>query len=354
MIAFGGGSALDAGKAISLMAGQTRPIWDFDDVGDNWLRVDVSVMAPLVAVPTTAGTGSETGRASAIIDEESHIKKIIFHPRMMPGVVVSNPTLTVGLPARITTATGMDALVHCFEAYCAPGFHPMADGIALEGMQLIKDWLPVAFEDGGNLTARSNMLAAASMGSTAFQKGLCAVHAMSHPVGAVYDMHHGLTNAVFLPYVISFNRSAIEDKAIRLAHYLDLQDRSFSGLIDWVLELRRALNIPDTARDLGVPDDLLDTLAKMAADDAAASGNPVPIVAADMLRLYEAAMLAFFCEATSYIERVFALPRADGGGVALPFIEFKLDVGRNQLVTQPVTDSFAFIEQTDGVEHIER
>ena len=248
IIAFGGGSALDCGKAIALMAGQSRPLWDFEDKGDNWKRVDSEGIAPIVAVPTTAGTGSETGRASVILDEETHIKKIIFHPKMMPGTVVSDPELTLGLPPHITAATGMDALAHCLEAYCAPGYHPMAEGIAVEGIRLVKDWLPTAVKDGGNLAARANMLAAASMGSTAFQKGLGAIHSLSHPIGALYDTHHGLTNAVVMPYVLAFNRPAIEDKMTRLAAWLGLANPSFTAMQDWILALRAEIGIPERWR----------------------------------------------------------------------------------------------------------
>ena len=215
VIAFGGGSALDVGKTIALMAGQTRPLWDFEDREDWYTRVNVAGMAQTIAVPTTAGTGSEVGRASVILDEATHLKKIIFHPKMLPAVVISDPELTVGLPPRITAATGMDALAHCLEAYCAPGFHPLADGIALEGMRLIKDWLPVAVKDGRNLAARAHMLAAASMGATAFQKGLGAIHSLSHPIGAHYNTHHGETNAVVMPYVLALQpqRDRGEDDA---------------------------------------------------------------------------------------------------------------------------------------------
>ncbi|MCH7486605.1 MAG: iron-containing alcohol dehydrogenase, partial [Proteobacteria bacterium] len=237
VIAFGGGSAMDTAKAIALMAGQERPLWDFEDVGDNWRRAEVSAIAPIVAVPTTAGTGSEVGRAAVITEEDTHTKKIIFHPRMLPGVVISDPALCVGLPPHITAATGMDAFAHCLEAYSAPAFHPMADGIALEGMRLVHDWLPAAVKDGTDLAARANMMAAASMGATAFQKGLGAIHSLSHPVGAIYDTHHGLTNAVFTPYVLAFNRPAIEDRMARLARYLGLAKPSFEGVMDWVLAL---------------------------------------------------------------------------------------------------------------------
>ncbi|MEE8534339.1 MAG: iron-containing alcohol dehydrogenase, partial [Alphaproteobacteria bacterium] len=255
VVAFGGGSALDAAKAVALMVGQTRPVWDFEDRDDWWTRVDAAGMAPVVAVPTTAGTGSEVGRASVITDEATHTKKIIFHPGMLPAIVISDPELTLGLPKNITAWTGMDALAHNLEAYCAPGYHPMADGIALEGMRLVKEWLPVAVADGANLAARAYMLAAASMGATAFQKGLGAIHAMSHPIGAVHDTHHGLTNAVVMPYVLDFNRAAIEERLTALARYLDLADPSFDAVKSWVLGLRRDLGIAHTLADLGVRDE---------------------------------------------------------------------------------------------------
>ncbi len=290
VIAFGGGSALDAAKVIAFMAGQTRPMWDFEDVGDNWTLADPDGIAPIVAVPTTSGTGSEVGRAGVIINEETHTKKVIFHPKMMPGVVISDPALTAGLPPHITAATGMDAFIHCFEALCAPGYHPMAEGIAVEGMRLVKDWLPIAVEDGSNLTARANMLSAASMGATAFQKGLGAIHSLAHPVGAVYNTHHGLANAVFMPYVIDFNRDAIYRKMMRLGRYLGLADASFDGVMQWTLDFRKLLEIPHTAREIGVEESRLDELAKMAAVDPTASGNPVKVGAAEMKQMYEAAM----------------------------------------------------------------
>ena len=290
VIAWGGGSALDAGKAIAFMAGQSKPMWDFEDRGDNWKAADPDGIAPILAVPTTAGTGSEVGRAGVILDESDHTKKIIFHPKMLPGIVISDPELTVGLPPHITAATGMDALAHCLEAYCAPGYHPMAEGIAVEGMRLIKDWLPRAVADGTDLAARANMLAAASMGATAFQKGLGAIHSLSHPVGAVYDTHHGLTNAVFMPYVLAFNRSAIEDKMTRLAAWLQLPSPSFRAVMDWVLALREELKIPHRLGDLGVGDDRLNELSRMAAEDPTAPGNPVPVGAAELRTMYEAAL----------------------------------------------------------------
>ncbi len=290
VIAFGGGSALDAAKVVAFMAGQTRPMWDFEDVGDNWTRANEAGIAPIIAVPTTSGTGSEVGRAGVITNEETHIKKVIFHPRMMPAIVISDPALTVGLPPHITAATGMDAFIHCFEALCAPGYHPMAEGIAIEGMRLVKDWLPVAFEDGSNLIARANMLSAASMGATAFQKGLGAIHSLAHPVGAIYDTHHGLANAVFMPYVMDFNRDAIAKRMKRLARYLGLKNSSFDGVMEWTLEFRKSLNIPHTARELGVEESRLDELSEMAANDPTAGGNPIKVGAAEMKQMYQAAL----------------------------------------------------------------
>jgi alcohol dehydrogenase class IV len=290
VIAFGGGSALDAGKAIALMAGQTRPLWDFEDVGDNWKRVNEKGIAPTMSVPTTSGTGSEVGRASVITDEASHIKKIIFHPGMMPALAILDPELTIGLPPHITAATGMDAFAHCLEAYCAPGFHPLADGIALEGMRLVRDYLPRAVKDGRDLEARAHMMAAAAMGATAFQKGLGAIHSLSHPVGAVYNSHHGLTNAVFMPYVLVFNRHAIAERIVAVVRYIDLPNPTFDGFLEWVLELRREFNIPHTCREIGVEENRLDELSVMAANDPTASGNPVPLDAAKLKGLFQAAL----------------------------------------------------------------
>jgi alcohol dehydrogenase class IV len=286
IIAFGGGSALDAAKTIAFMAGQKRPMWDFEDVGDNWTRADPKGIVATIAVPTTSGTGSEVGRASVITNEATHVKKIIFHPKMLPSIVISDPALTVGLPAHVTAATGMDALAHCLEAYCAPGFHPMADGIAVEGMRLVKEALPSAVKDGKNLVARARMMAAASMGATAFQKGLGAIHALSHPIGAVYDAHHGLTNAVVMPYVLEFNREAIEAKMARLAAWLGLPDPSFKGVMAWVLALRKEIGIPHTLKDLGVGTDRLDELSVMAAADPSAGGNPIPIGAPELKQMF--------------------------------------------------------------------
>ena len=288
VIAFGGGSALDAGKVIAFMSGQTRPLWDFEDVGDWWTRADRSGIAPVVAVPTTAGTGSEVGRAGVVINEATHQKKIIFHPQMMPGVVISDPELTVGLPPGITAATGIDAFVHCFEAYCAPGFHPLADGIALEGMRLIRTYLPRACDNGRDIEARSRMLTAASMGATAFQKGLGAIHALSHPVGALYDTHHGMTNAVFMPYVLRFNEAAISDKIARLAGYIGLAP-SFTAFLDWTLALRSELDVPHALKGLKVNDAMFSAMAKMAPADPTAGGNPVKLTERPAEDLYRRA-----------------------------------------------------------------
>ncbi|MDA9562906.1 iron-containing alcohol dehydrogenase [Candidatus Pelagibacter bacterium] len=287
VIAFGGGSALDVGKAIAFMSGQNLPIWHFEDVGDNWTKANSDQIAPIIAVPTTAGTGSETGRASVILNEDTGVKKIIFHPKFLPSIVILDPTLTVGLPPKITAATGMDALAHNLEAYCAPGYHPMADGIALEGMSLVNKWLPEAVNNGSNLEARMNMLTAASMGSTAFQKGLGAIHSLSHPVNALNNIHHGLSNAIFMPYVLTFNKDIIEKKVIKICNYLELQDQSFNGFINWVLDLRKKLDMPHTLSEVIDEKDLqLDRLSKMALEDPSTSGNPKKLSEADMKSMY--------------------------------------------------------------------
>ncbi len=290
VVAFGGGSAMDAGKTIAFMAGQSRPMWDFEDVGDNWRAADADAILPIVAVPTTAGTGSEVGRAGVILNPRTNTKMVIFHPRMLPRVVISDPGLTVGLAPHITAATGMDALAHCLEAYCAPGYHPMADGIAAEGMRLIRHALPAAFHDGADLEARSHMLVAASMGATAFQKGLGAIHALSHPVGALYDTHHGLTNAVFMPYVLAFNRPQIEGRLTRLAAWLGLPGQGFEAVLAWVLALREELGIPHTLAELGVDPDGVPALARMAPLDPTAGGNPRPLDEAAAAGLLRAAL----------------------------------------------------------------
>jgi alcohol dehydrogenase class IV len=287
VIAFGGGSGLDVGKAIAFMSGQNLPIWHFEDVGDNWTKANSDQIAPIIAVPTTAGTGSETGRASVILNEDTGVKKIIFHPKFLPSIVILDPTLTVGLPPKITAATGMDALAHNLEAYCAPGYHPMADGIALEGMSLVNKWLPEAVNNGSNLEARMNMLTAASMGSTAFQKGLGAIHSLSHPVNALNNIHHGLSNAIFMPYVLTFNKEVIEKKVIKICKYLELQDQSFNGFINWVLDLRKKLDMPHTLSEVIDEKDLqLDRLSKMALEDPSTSGNPKELTENDMKSIY--------------------------------------------------------------------
>lgn len=286
VIAFGGGSALDAAKAIALMVGQRRPLWDFEDREDWYTRVDVAGMAPVVAVPTTAGTGSEVGRASVITDLADHTKKIIFHPRMLPAIVIGDPELTLGLPAKVTAATGMDALSHCLEAWCSPSYHPMAEGIAAEGMRLVRRWLPAAVRDGTDLEARSHMLIASSMGATAFQKGLGAMHSLSHPCGANLNTHHGLTNAVVMPYVLAWNRRAIEPKMERLAAYIGLGRQSFDGFLDWVLELRADVGIPDTLAQIGVSEEHAAIFAPQALADPSTGGNPLAMTEDDFRDLY--------------------------------------------------------------------
>jgi alcohol dehydrogenase class IV len=281
VVALGGGSALDVGKLVAFMVGQTRPLWDFEDVGDWYTRANAEVIAPIVAVPTTAGTGSEVGRAAVVTNSATHEKKIIFHPLMLPKVVIADPELTVGLPAFLTAATGFDALAHCIEALCAPGFHPMAEGIAIEGIRLIAEYLPRAYADGTDIEARSRMLAAGSMGAAAFQKGLGAVHSVSHPVGAFYDTHHGLTNGVMLPYVLVLNRPEIEDKMVRLARVLDLPKPGFDGVLEWLLEFRKALGVPHTLADLGVEESRAAELAEHAERDPSTGGNPVALKAAE-------------------------------------------------------------------------
>ena len=291
VIAFGGGSALDVGKAIAFMVSQKLPLWEFEDVGENWTKAYSKGISPIIAIPTTAGTGSETGRAVVILNEDTGIKKIIFHPKMLPSIVILDPVLTVGLPSKITAATGMDALSHNLEAFCAPGYHPMADGIAIEGIRIIKRWLPEAFRNGSNLEARANMLTAASMGSTAFQKGLGGIHSLSHPVNALNNIHHGLSNAIFMPYVLTFNRDVIEEKIIKLCNFIELDDRSFNGFIKWVLDLRKELKIPHKLSEVIKDKDILiDKLSKMALEDPSTSSNPKKLTEKDMKLMYQNSM----------------------------------------------------------------
>jgi alcohol dehydrogenase class IV len=287
VIAFGGGSGLDAAKAVAFMAGQTRPLWDFEDKGDNWLRASTEGVLPVVAVPTTAGTGSEVGRAAVITNEATHGKCIVFHPRMLPGQVIADPELTLGLPPNLTAWTGFDALSHNLEALCAPGFHPLADGIATEGIRLIHAWFRIAALDGGNLAARAYMLAAASMGAIAFQKGLGAMHALAHPIGGLLDSHHGLTIAIVMPYVLARNRDAIEGTLGRLGRTLGLEP---AGVLDWIASMREELEIPNTLEALGMRPEQVALLAPRAAADPSAAGNPIALAEADYAALYRQAL----------------------------------------------------------------
>ena len=287
VIAFGGGSGLDVGKAIAFMSAQTRPIWDFEDIGDYWKRANNENIPPIIAIPTTAGTGSETGRASAIINKETGVKKIIFHPKFLPSIVILDPILTKDLSPRLTGATGMDALAHNLEAFCAPGFHPMADGIAIEGMKLIKKSLLNAVHNGNDLDARSDLLAAASMGSTAFQKGLGAIHSLSHPLNAKFNIHHGLSNAIFMPYVLTFNREAIEERIISICDYLNLS-KSFYSFLEWILDLRKELEIPHKLSDVIDINKLdIDELSEMALNDPSTASNPKTLTISDMKIIYK-------------------------------------------------------------------
>ena len=285
VIAIGGGSALDAGKAIAFMSKQKENLWFFEDVGDNWTKAIIKDMPKVIAIPTTAGTGSETGRASLIVDEDTYTKKIIFHPSILPDLVILDPELTISLPAHLTAATGMDALAHCLEAYCSEVYHPMAHGIAIEGVRIIKNNLVDAFKDPENLFARSQMLVSSPMGSTAFQKGLGAIHSLSHPINAIHDLHHGLTNAIFMPYVIKFNQSVIEEKMERLSKYIELKNQSFDGFLEWILDLRKQLSIPHTLKELNVKFDF-DKLSKMALVDPSTPTNPIVLSQEDMKVLY--------------------------------------------------------------------
>jgi alcohol dehydrogenase class IV len=289
VICFGGGSALDLGKMIALMAGQTVSVWDLEDIGDWWTRADASKIAPIIAVPTTAGTGSEVGRAGVLTNSATHKKKIIFHPKLMPAVTICDPELTVGMPRFITAGTGMDAFAHCLEAYCSPFFHPMSQGIALEGMRLVNDYLPRAYATPDDLEARAQMMAAAAMGAVAFQKGLGAIHSLSHPVGAVYGTHHGTTNAVVMPMVLDFNRPVIEARLARAADYLGIKD-GFDGFRARVMDLRAELGIPPNLSAMGVEPARLDELTEMALEDPSCGGNPVEMTRENTRALFQAAM----------------------------------------------------------------
>ena len=287
VIAIGGGSALDVGKAVAFMSGQNRPIWDFEDIGDYWKRANVDNIAPIIAIPTTAGTGSETGRASAIINKKTGVKKIIFHPKFLPSIVILDPILTLDLSPRLTAATGMDALAHNLEAFCAPGFHPMADGIALEGINLIKTSLMTAFNDGKNIEARQNLLAASSMGSTAFQKGLGAIHSLSHPINAKFNMHHGLSNAIFMPYVLTFNKKFIEKRISIISAFIGLEN-TFDSFLDWIIKLRKELKIPHKLSELiQINPNQLEELSQMALEDPSTTTNPTKLTKEDFRKMYQ-------------------------------------------------------------------
>ncbi|WP_167644818.1 iron-containing alcohol dehydrogenase [Mameliella alba] len=289
VIAFGGGSGLDLGKMVAFMAGQTRPVWDFEDIGDWWTRADADVIAPIVAVPTTAGTGSEVGRASVITNSETHEKKIIFHPKVLPQVVICDPELTVGMPGFITAGTGLDAFAHCVEAYSSPHYHPMSQGIALEGMRLVKEYLPRAFANGQDIEARAQMMSAAMMGATAFQKGLGAIHAMSHPIGAHFNTHHGTTNAVCMPTVLAFNADAIRARFDTAAAYLGIEG-GFDGFRAFVQDLNDSLNIPRSLSDLGVTEEAVPQLVKGAIIDPSCGGNPIELTEQNLTALFKAAL----------------------------------------------------------------
>ncbi|MAU53583.1 MAG: alcohol dehydrogenase [Roseovarius sp.] len=289
VIAFGGGSGLDLGKCVAFMAGQTRPVWDFEDVGDWWTRADAAAIAPIVAVPTTAGTGSEVGRAGVLTNSETHAKKIIFHPKMLPAVVICDPELTVGMPRAITAGTGLDAFAHCVEAFSSPHYHPMSQGIALEGMRLVIEYLPRAYEDGSDIEARAQMMSAAAMGATAFQKGLGAIHAMSHPVGARFNTHHGTTNAVCMPAVLDFNAGAIRERFDRAAGYLGISG-GFDGFRAFVQEFNDSLGIPRGLAALGVTEAAIPDLVKGAIVDPSCGGNPVELTEETLTALFKAAM----------------------------------------------------------------
>ncbi|MFC6489778.1 iron-containing alcohol dehydrogenase [Nitratireductor sp. GCM10026969] len=287
VVAFGGGSGLDLGKLVAFMAGQTLPVWEFEDIGDLWMRADSAAIAPIVAVPTTAGTGSEVGRAGVLTNSETHVKKIIFHPKMLPAITICDPELTVGMPMAITVGTGMDAFAHCLEAYCAPSYHPMSHGIALEGMRLVRENLPTVAATPDDIEARGHMMSAAAMGAVAFQKGLGAIHSLSHPVGALYNTHHGMTNAVVMPAVLRFNRPAIKARMAQAAAYMGISG-GFDGFCDFVLKLRAELGVPERLSELGVATDRIDEMVEMALQDPTAGGNPVKLDRENTRALFEA------------------------------------------------------------------
>jgi len=286
VIALGGGSALDAGKAIAFMAGQERSLWDFEDIGDNWIRANTRNIAPIIALPTSAGTGSEVGRASVIVDEVSVKKKIIFHPAIMPSIVILDPELTIGLPSFLTAATGMDALSHNLEAWCSPTYHPMAEGIAAEGIRLIKNYLPRAVTNGSDIEARTQMLVASTMGATAFQRGLGSMHALAHPLGALYDAHHGTLNAILMPYVLEANREVITPTIRRLAHYLGLENSTFDRFLAWILELRSEIGIPDSLSAIGIDAQQAEKISMMAVEDPSAVTNPIVFSAHEYRKIF--------------------------------------------------------------------
>ena len=276
VIAFGGGSGLDLGKLVAFMAGQSRPVWDFEDIGDWWTRADADAIFPNIAVPTTAGTGSEVGRAGVLTNSQTQEKKIIFHPKILPSVVIADPELTVGMPAFITAGTGLDAFAHCVEAFSSPHYHPMSQGIAVEGMKLVIDNLPRAYDTPNDMTARANMMSAAMMGATAFQKGLGAIHALSHPIGAMYHTHHGTTNAVCMPAVLQLNADKIHDRFDQVSGYLGITG-GFDGFCRFVGDLNARLNIPRRLSGLGVENPDIDRLVAGALADPSCGGNPVEL-----------------------------------------------------------------------------
>lgn len=290
VIAFGGGSAMDAAKTIAFMSGQTRPLWDFEDIGANWKRADVNGIAPIIAIPTTAGTGSEVGRAAVILDEEQRLKKIIFHPGMLPDIIISDPELTCGLPPHITAWTGIDAMVHAMEAYCAPGYHPMAEGIAIEAIRMIVKYLPIAVADGQNLEARGNMLTASSMAAVSFQKGLGSIHSVAHQLGAIYNIQHGLANSILLPYGLKQNASAIEDKMKHLSNVLGLDNPGTDAIINYILDLRNRLNIPHSLREVDIDDQYEVEIGLAAFNDPSTPSNAKPVNAKDLQDLFRAAL----------------------------------------------------------------